>query len=88
MRFSITEGRPYWFDLSAVLLEFQDLAGVANSTLMAAGSDWINNTAEDDQIQTFSKAIVNTVRISLLFNHREIYNTAREHTADKMIFIL
>lgn len=75
MRFSITEGRPYWFDLSAVLLEFQDLAGVANSTLMATGSDWINNTAEDDQIQTFSKAIVNTVRIGLLFNRREIYNT-------------
>lgn len=78
MRFFITEGRPYWFDLSAVLLEFQDLAGVANSTLMAAGSDWISNTAEDDQIQTFSKAIVNTVRICLFSNHRE--QTANEMT--------
>lgn len=55
-----------------MLLEFQDLAGVANSTLMAAGSDWINNTAEDDQIQTFSKAIVNTVRICLFSNHVEL----------------
>lgn len=49
MRFSITEERAYWFDLSTVLLEFQDLAGVANSTLLAAGSDWISNTAEDDR---------------------------------------
>lgn len=84
MRFTITEGRPYWFDLSTVLLEFQDLAGVANSTLMAAGSDWINNTAEDDQIQTFSKAIVNTVRICL-FSNRDLYH--REHTADEMIVL-
>lgn len=79
MRFSITEGRPYWFDLSTVLLEFQDLAGVANSTL-AAGSDWISNTAEDDQIQTFSKAIVNTVRICLFSSHRE-------QTANEMIVL-
>lgn len=80
MRFSITEGRPYWFDLSTVLLEFQDLAGVANSTLLAAGSDCISNTAEDDQIQTFSKAIVNTVRICLFSNHGE-------QTANEMIVL-
>lgn len=47
---------------------------------MAAGSDWINNTAEDDQIQTFSKAIVNTVRICLFSNHGE-------QTANEMIVL-
>lgn len=57
----LTEEKPYWFDLSDVLLEFQDLMKVANSTLMAAGSEWMNETLQEDQIQTFSRANENTV---------------------------
>ena len=57
----LTEEKPYWFDLSDVLSEFQDLMKVANSTLTAAGSEWMNETLQEDQIQTFSRANENTV---------------------------
>lgn len=57
----LTEEKPYWFDLSDVLSEFQDLMSVANSTLMPAGSEWMNETLQEDQIQTFSRANENTV---------------------------
>ncbi|XP_078336896.1 uncharacterized protein LOC144626511 [Crassostrea virginica] len=71
--------KPYWFDLSDVLSEFQDLMSVANSTLMAAGSEWMNETLQEDQIQTFSRANENTDSVK-----QEVINSFTSVTKDLM----
>lgn len=61
--FQSPDEKPYWFDVSKLLAEYQPLAEEAFNSLKRAGNEWVNERIEDaeDIVKKFTKGKITLV---------------------------